>query len=305
MTSTKDTKELLQKAADGGKITIKEAERLVSAGVSASRIEGFSDNNNVNIGSRAQRFLTPTPTPAPTPSPTPTPTPAPTPTPTPTNALSQFRGPGGGFGQASYQSAVNAGYTPAQIASLLPGSGLQAGPVAQQRLSADLSSLENSARQSQSALEQYDARFSELTSQYNSALQERNTFQSQVGSAQAAAQEAKNRADAYEKQQKEQQEFAINEQLHGLRSGATVSGTPGAGLGSLTSGGRSYSSGGPSRPGGILDSYYRSGDLTDSVLNKRGPVVEPVQVQSGGSSAPRNLTSGSSNTAGYYARRFG
>lgn len=281
------TRELLQKAADGGKITAKEAEKLVNAGVSASRIESFSSNNNVNIGSGAQRVLTPTPTPAPTPSPTPTPTPAPT----PSGTYYTTSNSNSGVKTTTYYPP---GTSPASVVPSTPGP-----------MGSSYEELAGREAAAKSALEQYDARFSELTSQYNSALQERNTFQSQVGSAQAAAQEAKNRADAYEKQQKEQQEFAINEQLHGLRSGATVSGTPGAGLGSLTSGGRSYSSGGTSRPGGILDSYYRSGDLTDSVLSKRGPVVEPVQVQSGGSSAPRNLTSGSSNTAGYYARRFG
>lgn len=271
-------KELLQKAADGGKISGKEAEKLVAAGVSASRIERYAGNNDVNLGSAAQRVVSAPPAPS-------------APAPSSGGTYYTTSNSNSGVRTTTYYPP---GTSPASVQPSSPGP--TGSPYE------ELASREAAAK---SALEQYDQRFSELTSQYNTALQERNSFQSQVSAAQTAAQEAKNRADAYEKQQKEQQEFAINEQLRGLRSGTTVSGTPGAGLGSLSSGGRSYSSGGTSRPGGILDSYYRSGDLTDSVLDRRGPVVEPVQMQSGGTSAPRSLTGGASNSAGYYARRFG
>lgn len=233
------------------------------------------------------------------------------------NELTQYKGPGGGFGYQSYQAATAAGYTPAEILRLLPGSGLNVGEKAQAQLDEDWKSITTKAesagtyanladqyRQSsedyKSKLSDYSSTFDNLTSKYNDALAKQ-----QSSAAQADAE--KKRADELEQQRKDEQEIEVSQQLTSLRGGYTASGGSGSGLGSLSSGStRSISTGG--RSGGILDRAYKDIDPTDSVLNK-SVAVEGARDSRGGSqrrsqARQRALASGRSASQ-YYARRFG
>lgn len=238
-------------------------------------------------------------------------------TPGPTNELSQYKGPGGGFGITSYQSAIAAGYSPEQIATLLPGSGLQIGEKAQEQLGSDLSSLRSKANQSEywsseaakysdsadnyrNQLTNYSSTFSNLTAQYNDVLAKQQ-------STQADADAAKKRADELEQQRKDEQEIQVAQQLNSLRGGYTASGGGSTGLGSLSSGSTTRSIATGAKSGGVLDQAYKDIDPTDSVLNKN--VAASFASQLSGRSTrsqarQRALTAGPS-AGSYYARRFG
>jgi hypothetical protein len=227
------------------------------------------------------------------------------------NDLSRFRGQAGGFGLGSYQQAVNAGYTPAEILRLLPGSGLTVGEKARTQLDQDWKSITDQATNAKTyatlaedyknQLTEYSSTFNQLTAQYNDALAK------QQGSAAQAAAE-KRRADDLEKQRKDEQEIQVGQQLNSLRGGYTASGGSGSGLGSLSSGTptRSFSTG--ARSGGVLSEVYKDIDPTDSVLDRDVVVSATQQVQGGGEarSQARQRALASGESAGqYYSRRFG
>lgn len=234
------------------------------------------------------------------------------PTPGSTNRLTPFLNSETlGLGQAGLDRARAAGLNDSDILQLLPGSGIQSvGYRAANALGLDQGtsgltgsqiyerafqvSLNNLQRQSQQQLEAVKGRTQQL--------------ESELGSAQAAREEARLRADAFEQQRNQERELSADAQLRNLRAGSTVSGAPGAGLGSLTSGRAVTSSRSASARGDVLESYLRRLDPTDSVLDRKGPVVETMASGSGGGSAVRAEASRRALAGGgasYYASRFG
>lgn len=295
----REAREALQSV--GANLGVREAERIANqTNLSVQQVANIAANQGINV---RPAVTAPPPPPAPPPAP-----PPPTPPPSPTNWLTDYRGPGGGFGQNSYQNAINAGHTPAQIAAALPGSGLAAGPIAQQRLSTDLQGLESAARageaaqqQFNSALSEYQARFDEATRGYQSALSDSAKYKSDY-------EDYKAKYDALDAERKAEQEAQVSQQLSSLRSGSVASGVPGSGLGSLSSGSSAYSRGSAGSSDGVLSNYWRNSDPTDSVLDHKGPVVEAMSDSSGSMAArsearQRALARGAGSS--YYASRFG
>lgn len=234
-----------------------------------------------------------------------------------TNELTRFLNPQtGGFGQGSLAKAQAEGYTPQQIAELLPGSGIKTlGRVAASALGLGRGDSELSAGQVyQSAFtkslenyrEQFDTQLQEFQAE---SARQLNSLQQDYVTAKAERDEAKSRAEEYEKQKKAEEEMAASEQLSSLRSGTTVTGSPGTGLGSLSSGRPSYSVSTGGKSGGILDRAYQDIDPTDSVLNK-DVAISSTRETTGSSDQRRTdarrkaLASGSS-ASDYYAQRFG
>lgn len=294
-------KALLQEV--GANLGVKEAARIArKADIPVAQVARIAERQDINVRPAVTA-----------PPPSNDPPPPPPPPPGPTNELTQYAGPGGGFGINSWQRALDAGYDATQIASLLPGSGLPVGEKAQAALSTSLADLKQSASNAntyKSELEtigsRYESRFSELNNQYEQALSGKLNAESQLSSAKSEAESAKLRADELEKQSKEERELQVSQQLGSLRGGSTVYGSPGAGLGSLASGRSSYSISTGGKSGGVLDRAYKDIDPTDSVLNK--DVASDLAKSTGGASRrsearQRALAGGGASS--YYARRFG
>lgn len=234
------------------------------------------------------------------------------------NELSQFRGQGGGFGLASYQQAVGAGYSPAEILRLLPGSGLTVGERARTQLDQDWKSITDEATNAKtyanlaeqyrvdsedykSRLTEYSSTFDKLTNQYSEALAK------QQGSA-AQAEAEKKRADGLEQQRKDEQEIQVSQQLNSLRGGYTASGSGSTGLGSLSSGSTTRSISTGARSGGVLDQAYKDIDPTDSVLDRDVAIGAARQIRAGSdgrSQARQRALAGGESAGQYYSRRFG
>lgn len=315
-------RELLQDV--GQNLSAREAQRVADrAGVSLQQVTRIAERQDINIQPRAQEKISAAIEAAKTPGPPPQPQPQPQPK--PTNELTNFQGPGGGFGINAYQNAINAGYAPEQIATLLPGSGLPVGEKAQTQLGTDLAALRTQAEQNTSLagerdywagqanrakeeadsyfseLEGYSSKFDQLTSQYSQAL-------SQQQSVKAEADAAKQRADELEKQRRDEQEIQVSQQLNSLRGGYTASGSGSTGLGSLSSGSTTRSISTGAKSGSILDRAYQDIDPTDSVLNKDVAASSVAELRGGrrarSEARQRALASGQ-NASSYYSRRFG
>ena len=221
------------------------------------------------------------------------------------NWFTQYKGSSGGTGMGSWDRAINDGYSPQQIAAAVGSSGLSvgwrlrdaanavnAGAAAQQQAqqqSANLASqYESQISGYKSQLSDYQSQVSNLTNQYQGALDQGAEYKKQSDDWQD---QFKTKSADYERANDEAERYrneAVGRQLQSLRSGASTTSsnaTTGAGAGGLAAGG-----------------------LTDSVLNRKGPVVERMvtstQRQRGPTQAPsQGLSSGS--TSGYYRSRFG
>tara|TARA_A100001234_G_C12603426_1_gene376086 strand:- start:77 stop:787 length:711 start_codon:yes stop_codon:yes gene_type:complete len=234
------------------------------------------------------------------------------------NWLNQFKGPGGGLGMGSFNRARAAGYSPAQIAAAIPGTKLSVGWRLANQADAIVSSLKQRAdagKQAQdqlssykSQLDSYQNQVSQLQGQYNKAMaatvaaqKQASEFESKFQKASADYEAARQEADSY-------REEAVGQQLRALRSGATSSSRQdgGGGIGDLA-GGRTRFSG---DSGSSMSQQAREeAGLTDSVLNRKGPVVERInsgnQRQAGPSSQPNRGLAQGAGTGSYYASRFG
>lgn len=241
------------------------------------------------------------------------------------NWLTNFKGSGGGLGLGPYQNAIRAGYTPAQIAAALPGSGLSVGYKAEAQLAVDLSRLESQARAAdsyasqlnsyQSQLDNYSKQINSLTGQYNNALQQATQWQTTAGEYGKQRDEWMTKAGDWENQfttksaeyeaaraeADRYREEAVGRQLAGLRGGSTQAGGGYAARdASLTSGKTAY------RPGSddSMVKVEKNISATDSVLARKGPVVQAIRT----ASQPRTAASQVANQGGtgsYYAGRFG
>lgn len=248
------------------------------------------------------------------------------------NWLTNFKGGGGGLGLVPYQNARNAGYTPAQIAGALPGSGLPVGEKAQWQLQADLAAMENQARAASSyqsqldgyqrQLSDYSSQINSLTGQYQNALNQSNVFQQQATQWQSTAGEYGKQRDEwmtkagdwenqfttksaeYEAARAEADRYreeAVGRQLAGLRGGSTQGGGGYAARdASLTSGKTAY------RPGSddSMVKVEKNISATDSVLARKGPVVQAIRTASQARPAAAQVAN-QGGTGSYYAGRFG
>lgn len=248
------------------------------------------------------------------------------------NWLTNFKGSGGGLGLIPYQNARNAGYTPAQIAAALPGSGLPVGEKAQWQLQADLAAMENQARAAssyQSQLDSYQRQLSDysnqinsLTSQYQNALNQSNIFQQQATQWQTTAGEYgkqrdewmtkagdfenqfKLKSSEYEAARAEADRYreeAVGRQLAGLRGGSTQAGGPNAAqTANIASGRTAYRAGSDDS----MVKVEKNISATDSVLAKKGPVVQAIRTLSSGRQPAAAQGAPSAGTGSYYASRF-
>lgn len=162
----------------------------------------------------------------------------------------------------------------------------------------------------ESQLANYKGQVGTLTTQYQNALsdvknvtKERDDYQKQFTEQSALYEQAKAEADTYREQ-------AVGQQLSGLRSGASSGGanqTSYAGGGSLSSGRSGYRSAARDQDKEIADYVIEQGGITDSVLNREGPVVQMMNKTPAARGTPsqiRDRTS-SAGTGSYYASRFG
>lgn len=153
----------------------------------------------------------------------------------------------------------------------------------------------------------YQQQLEAAKSSYESSL---SSWRSQLDTAAKEKAAAEARANELESARRAETEIAVSQQLSSLRSGSTVSGSAGPGLGSLSSGRSSYSISTGGKSGGVLDRAYKDIDPTDSVLNKNVAVASVASATgSSGTSArtearQRALASGGSASS-YYSRRFG
>jgi hypothetical protein len=268
-------RELLQEV--GNNLSVREAERIErKTGVDIDRITRIADRQDINVPQRVENRVD--------------------------NIVQQRQGGSTSPPPPSNTNVSNTNANPGQDAY----SQIYATLAEQYRTQAESYKTEAAqykaeAQGYESKLSDYDSTFTSLKNQYSNAL-----AQQQSANAQAASE--KKRADELEKQRKDEEELEVARQVSSLRSGSTVSGSVGAGMGSLSSGGTSRSISTGARNGGILDRAYQDIDPTDSVLNRDVATGASREMRSSGGSRAqarqRALSSGT--TAGqYYARRFG
>ena len=233
------------------------------------------------------------------------------------NWFTQFKGPHGGSGMASYRAALDAGYSPQQIAAAAPSSGLSVGwrlrdtigtinasSQAARQAQAQSSGYESQLNSYKQQLNDYNSRFSDLTSKYDSSMAKQAELSSSVSEwegkwnqSQADYEKARSEADAY-------REEAVDNQLSSIRAGTTVAGQQQGPSGGVLSGAGSKLRESEKDDAGV--NVQRNIQAEDSVLSKKGPVVEVMRkAGSGPTRAPGALTSGSGGSGNYYSSRFG
>ena len=246
-----------------------------------------------------------------------------------------------GFGRHSYNDAIAAGYTNQQIQNAI--AGRRVGTRAQDMIAAGLASDAQSAQRAADAASGYQSRIRDLegqiggytsqisnlnnsinnyvnqvgtlTNQYNTALNQYNEQVKETERVQGEADEferqfteASARADQFQAEADRYREEAVGQQLRAVRSGSTAGGANQSGnmQGSLTSGRTGYSSD-KSDIGKVAEILRAQGGLTDSVLNRKGPVVEQLsggganRVSAASDAKKRAVQQG---TGSYYATRF-
>lgn len=244
------------------------------------------------------------------------------------SVLHQFRGDQGGFGLKSYQRARAAGLNPKQIAAAIGSSGMSLGWRARDAIISDTASQAEGLKQQrnqaqadvsalraeyQGQIDDYKSRIDDfrgqvdsLTNQYQGALKQSQEYQQSAAEFEDKFNKRTTEFEAARQEADRYREEAVGMQLRAIRSGATAEGsqTSGGGIGDLTGGRPQYSSGDDDA---LTKASKAEGGLTDSVLNRKGPVVERMvtsqqrsQSQQGSSGLSRGVGTGS-----YYASRFG
>jgi hypothetical protein len=224
----------------------------------------------------------------------------------------------GGFGRHSYADARAAGYSNAEIQAAL--GGRRVGTRAQDMIGAGVSA-EAGARAAQAAADSYKAQLgsyqqqiqgfqsqvSNLSNQYQGALQKSAEYQKQASDWQ---EQFKVKSADYDRANEEAERYrneAVGRQLQSIRSGATQAGSNASSMGggeSLARGGTRFQSGDSQ----LSDQVKEETGLTDSVLNRKGPVVERMVTAQARQTAPTsrpNQSLASGRASGYYSSRFG
>jgi len=164
------------------------------------------------------------------------------------------------------------------------------------------------------SINNYVNQVGDLTNQYNIALgqyqdqvKETERVQDVADDLERQFTEASARADQFQAEADRYREEAVGQQLRAVRSGSTSGGANQSGnmQGSLTSGRTGYSSD-KSDIGKVAEILRAQGGLTDSVLNRKGPVVEQLSGSSNtmGAAADASKRAVQQGTGSYYATRF-
>lgn len=240
------------------------------------------------------------------------------------NWFTRYKGPGGGTGMGSWDRAIDDGYSPQQIAAAVGGSGLSVGwrlrdaanavnagaaaqRQAQQQVQQQANQYESQISGYKSQLADYQNQVSTLSSQYQGALAQGAEYQKQASDWQD---QFKTKSADYDRANDEAQRYrneAVGRQLQQIRSGSTQASSnasTGAGAGSLTKGGQRFQS----DDNKLSDQVREEGGLTDSVLNRKGPVVERISSAQPRQAAPAgrpNQSLATGRKPGYYSSRFG
>lgn len=240
-----------------------------------------------------------------------------------------------GFGSESYADARAAGYSNADIQAQTSGQrvGRRANDMIGAGISAERAS-NTAAQRAQAAADSYKSQLSNYQSQignYQSRIQgyesQIGNYQSQIGGFQArvndlsnqysqqlkATETAQSLANEFEdKFEKSSADYelakgeadryrneAVGQQLRSIRAGSPTSNRqPVVGAGSdLQSGSTRFA--GDQTEGNLTSMIKAEGGLTDSVLARKGPVVQRI----GGRPQSSGLASGS-GSGSYYASRF-
>lgn len=238
--------------------------------------------------------------------------------------LHQFRGDQGGFGLQSYNRARAAGLNPKQIAAAMGSSGMSLGWRARDAIIRDTASQAEGLKQQRNAaqseasslrsqyegqiadykkrLDDYSGRVSSLTNQYQSALKESQGYQAQATEWQGKYTKKTGEYEAAKQEADRYRNEAVGRQLSQIRSGGSTKGSQasvGAGIGDYKRGGQTFQSGDTA----LVKAAKAEGGLTDSVLNRKGPVVERLQTRTNQTAPSQGLASGRTGT-NYYASRF-
>lgn len=223
------------------------------------------------------------------------------------------------FGDGDYFSAQRSGAKDADLLAFFdsnpgvlagdnkPGSGGLYDRISQNLQSAQTQQQPTTQQPSQ---ESYDSIFQSTLEDYKKQLESQTSdLQNQLLSAQKERDDAQFALDEKKKQEQAQKELEASQALTSLRTGSTTSGTPGAGLGSLSSGQASYSIDTGGSRGGVLDAVYRNIDPTDSVLDKKVTQDAANQItstnQASRSEARQRALASGRSASDYYASRFG
>ena len=244
------------------------------------------------------------------------------------NWFTRYAGPGGGSGMGSWDRAINDGYTPQQIAAAVDGSGLTVGwrlRDAADAVNAGIRAEEQAKRQViqteanlrnkyegqlndfRRRVDDYKNQVQSLTGQYEGALKQSQEFQQKAADFEDQFNKRTVEFEAARQEADRYREEAVGQQLRAIRSGATSSGNQrGIGIGTdLQGGAPRFSDDREGSSSTLADLAKAEGGLTDSVLSRKGPVVERIQGRQGGTRGRTNnpLSSGS-GTNSYYASRF-
>lgn len=161
-----------------------------------------------------------------------------------------------------------------------------------------LSDYESQLNRYKSDLETAKTQYQDVLGKYNTSSARIDTLGQELEKVKADSELYRSKLDSYTKD-------TVSQQLDVLRRGSGTNQGPSAGGVDLTSGGANVTR--ATRPSSGVNVVAQV-DATDSVLDRRGPVVETIrsgpatnQVQARQSS----LASGRGSAAGYYASRFG
>lgn len=159
-------------------------------------------------------------------------------------------------------------------------------------------------------IEGYKTDFNELTGKYEGVIKDNKELTTERDDAKERFAEQSELFEAAKAERDVYRTSQLNDQLAGLRGGATYGGgnQTSYGGGNLASGRSGYSSSTQSRDKGLADYVMQDGGATDSVLNREGPVVETMnRGGGGGGGSPRAMRrrTNSGGTGSYYASRFG
>jgi len=221
------------------------------------------------------------------------------------NWFTQFKGKYGGSGMASYRAALGAGYTPQQIAAAVPGSGLSVGwrlantistinTVASQAASQS-AAYENQLGSYKSQLDDYQNRFSDVLSERAKAEGLATEWEGKWNKSQADYEKAKNLAEAYKDE-------SVSRQLSGLQSGRTAQGAQATPISGLAGGASAISKAASDKESALAIENKISAE--DSVLSRKGPVVEMMNAGRGSGTGSEQATRSLAGGTRHYASRF-
>tara|TARA_B100000085_G_scaffold205297_3_gene188880 strand:- start:2739 stop:3665 length:927 start_codon:yes stop_codon:yes gene_type:complete len=298
------SKKWLDKAKDAFDMSGKEVRTLMRK-ANIQDLDSQNDIRTMRKYLKEQEASKPAPSPSPAPAPTPTPAPAPTPAPTPAQPEAEPEpAPQPATTGYDWKSAYEDKKEDYEDLDAKIG-GLKDDLT---KATTEISTLKGDVNKYKG----YETNFNRLSGLYDDVVSgnttlttERDDALKKLETQAAVLEEAQAERDRYREQ-------SVNQQLAGIRGGATSGGanqSSYASSGSLASGRVGYSSAREqSRDKELADYFMQEGGATDSVLD-RGPVVELIDRQTGrGASSSggrsRSMTTGA-GTGSYYASRFG